>query len=535
VQPTTIPAALAQAARDHPDAPALAEPGGPRLSWRDVHEQASTVSRALIAAGIGPGDRVALWSPNTHHWVLAALGALGAGATLVPVSTRFTGHEALDVISRSGCRVLFVAGRFLGTDRLAELRAAAQETPIMPNAGQVPSLDRLELIVRVPVEPAAGADDTEWAGFLARAGQVPAAEAAAWAAAVVPEQISDILFTSGTTGQSKGAMSSHRQALGVAAAWADCGGLSSADRYLVINPFFHSFGYKAGILACLLTGAVIVPQPVFDAGEAMRLIEAERITVLPGAPTLYQTILDHPDREKYDLSSLRLAVTGAAIVPVALVERMRRELSFGTVLTAYGLTEAVVATMCRPGDDPATVARTSGRAAAGFEVRVADGRGQPAAPGEPGEILLRGPNLMAGYLDDPAATQAAIDSGGWLHTGDIGHLDEAGYLTITDRLKDMYVCGGFNVYPAEVEQALARLDGVAESAVIGVADPRLGEVGKAFVVTRPGYALDADQVLAFCRQRLANYKVPRQVEFCAALPRNAAGKTLKRVLREAAG
>jgi acyl-CoA synthetase (AMP-forming)/AMP-acid ligase II len=180
------------------------------------------------------------------------------------------------------------------------------------------------------------------------------------------------------------------------------------------------------------------------------------------------------------------------------------------------------------------VARTSGRAAAGFEVRVAGPDGPPAGPGEPGEILLRGPNLMTGYLDDPAATRAAIDAGGWLHTGDIGYLDAAGYLTITDRLKDMYTCGGFNVYPAEVEQALARLDGVAESAVIGVPDPRLGEVGKAFVVTRPGYALDADQVVAFCRQRLANYKVPRQVQFRAALPRNAAGKTLKRVLREEA-
>ena len=449
MQPTTIPAALAQAARDHPDAPALAEPGGPRLSWRDVHEQASTVSRALIASGIGPGDRVALCSPNTHHWVLAALGALSAGATLVPVSTRFTGHEALDVISRSGSRVLFVAGCFLGTDRLAELRAAARETPIMPNALQLPSLDRLELAVRVPVEtvlprgddppeppdrryaprpaqPAVRAEVIDWAGFLQRAGDVPVADAEARAAAVSPDDISDILFTSGTTGQSKGAMSSHQQALGVAAAWADCGGLSSADRYLVINPFFHSFGYKAGILACLLTGAVIVPQPVFDAGEAMRLIEAERITVLPGAPTLYQTILDHPDRDRCDLSSLRLAVTGAAIVPVALVERMRRELSFRTVLTAYGLTEAVVATMCRPGDDPETVARTSGRAAAGFEVRVAGPDGRAAGPGEPGEILLRGPNLMVGYLDDPAATQAAIDSGGWLHTGDIGHVDEAG-------------------------------------------------------------------------------------------------------------
>jgi len=265
----------------------------------------------------------------------------------------------------------------------------------------------------------------------------------------------------------------------------------------------------------------MVPLPVFDAATAMRVIETERITVLPGAPTIYQTILDHPERGQFDLSSLRLAVTGAANVPAALVERMCRELSFRVVLTAYGLTEAVVATMCRPGDSQEIVARTCGRAAAGFSVRIA----------ETGEILLRGPNMMLGYLDDPAATAEAIDPDGWLHTGDVGRLDEAGYLTITDRLKDMYICGGFNVYPAEVEQVLARLDGVAESAVVGIPDGRLGEVGRAYIVTRAGQVLDPVTVLDFCRERLANYKVPRQVEFRDALPRNPSGKVLKRLLR----
>jgi acyl-CoA synthetase (AMP-forming)/AMP-acid ligase II len=556
----TIPAAVASAARDFGDATALAEPGGPRLSYRELHEQVVGVASAFIAGSVAPGDRVAIWSPNTHHWVLGALGALYAGATLVPVNTRFTGPEALDVVSRSGARALIVAGRFLGADRLAALRAAAEEekTTIRQNAKPVsPCLDQLRLIVRVPVEadpeadPAAGTPTTaggapasgladgviDWAEFQDRAAEVPAALAGARAAMVQPEHVSDILFTSGTTGRSKGAMSAHRQSLAVARAWAECARLTSADRYLVVNPFFHSFGFKAGILACLVSGATLVPQLVFDAGQTMRLVESEQITVLPGAPTIYQAILDRPDRASCDLSSLRLAVTGAATVPVALVERMRRELSFDTVLTAYGLTEAVVATMCRPGDDPQTVAHTSGRAAAGFEVRIArpdDGDAAPAepTPGEPGEILLRGPNLMLGYLDDPAATQACIDADGWMHTGDVGRLDSRGYLTITDRLKDMYICGGFNVYPAEVEQVLARLDGVAESAVIGVADARLGEVGKAYVVTRPGHALDVADVLAFCRERLANYKVPRQLEFRADLPRNPAGKPLKRLLRE---
>ncbi len=572
--PQTIPAAVASAAREFGDAPALAEPGRPRLSYRDLHEQVAAVARALIAEGIAPGDAVAIWSPNTHHWVLGALGALYAGATLVPVNTRFTGPEALDVICRSRARALIVAGPFLGADRLAMLRAAAAEaSPTVIHNGPPPPaslihngppppaslihngppppaslihngppgggpLGRLSLVVRVPVDASPAADGetaagvTDWASLGERAATVPPERAQERAAAVGPDDVSDILFTSGTTGRSKGAMSAHRQSLAVARAWAECGGLTGRDRYLVVNPFFHSFGFKAGILACLVSGALIVPQLVYDAEQAMRLVEAERITVFPGAPTIYQTILDHPGRASRDLSSLRLAVTGAATVPVALVERMRRELSFDTVLTAYGLTEAVVATMCRPDDDPDTVAHTSGRATAGFEVRVAGPDGTGAGPDQPGEILLRGPNVMLGYLDDPAATRAAVDADGWLHTGDVGRLDARGYLTITDRLKDMYICGGFNVYPAEVEQVLARLDGVAESAVIGVPDARLGEVGKAFVVPRPGYALAEPDVLAWCRERLANYKVPRSVEFRTDLPRNPAGKPLKRLLRQ---
>jgi len=509
-----------------------------------------------MAVGVAPGDRIAIWSANTHQWVLGAFGALSAGATLVPVSTRFTGREALDVITRSGASVLIVADRFLGADRLAALRTAAEAqaaeaAPARAAAGHDTADERrsgagpvlpgqLRLVVRIPMPDATDADAQggtddgviAWAELLDRAGSVPASAAEQRAAAVRPDDVSDILFTSGTTGRSKGAMTAHRQSLAVARAWAERGCLTSDDRYLVVNPFFHSFGFKAGILACLVSGATLVPQLVYDAGRAMSLVASERITVLPGPPTIYQTILDHPERASVDLSSLRLAVTGAATVPVALIERMRRELSFQAVLTAYGLTEAVVATMCHPDDDPQTVATTSGRAAAGFEVRIAGADGDEAKPGDPGEILLRGPNLMLGYLDDPEATSAAIDADGWLHTGDIGRLDANGYLTITDRLKDMYICGGFNVYPAEVEQVLARLDGVAESAVIGVPDARLGEVGKAYVVTRPGHALDEPAVLAFCRERLAGYKVPRLVVFRDDLPRTPAGKPLKRLLRE---
>lgn len=515
--PRTVPAALAATATRWPDREALVD-GDTRLTWTQLHDRVQTMTRFFLAEGVQPADRVAVQAPNTWHWVVAALGALSVGATLIPVSTRFTGHEALDVLTRSRAGALVVADEFLGVDRLAELRKAGLPTSIDADH------PGLSTILRIPMPDHETRDGIAWSEVAERADSVSVEKAEVHAEAVRPDQISDVLFTSGTTGRSKGVMSAHAQALDIAAAWAEHAELTENDRYLVINPFFHSFGYKAGILACVLSGATIMPLPVFDVEQALRLIERERITVLPGAPTLYRSILDHPSRADHDLSSLRVAVTGAASVPVALVEEMQRELCFDSVLTAYGLTEAVMATICRPGDEPTIVARTCGQATAGFEIRI-----DPAS----GEILLRGPNVMLGYLDDPAATSEAIDPDGWLHTGDIGTLDRNGYLTITDRLKDMYICGGFNVYPAEVEQALAHLAGVGESAVIGVPDDRLGEVGRAFIVPRPGVTLRTEDVLAFCKSRLAGYKVPRQVEFRTELPRNASGKVLKTELRAA--
>jgi acyl-CoA synthetase (AMP-forming)/AMP-acid ligase II len=347
------------------------------------------------------------------------------------------------------------------------------------------------------------------------------------AAAVTPDDVSDILFTSGTTGRSKGVLCAHRQSLDAPAAWAACGRLTSADRYLCINPFFHNFGYKAGILACLQTGATLIPQLTFDPEAAMRAVQDHRITVLPGPPTIYQTLLDHPKRAEFDLTSLRFAVTGAATVPVVLIERMQTELDIDIVLTAYGLTEASgFGTMCSADDDAVTVATTCGRPIADFELRISD---------DAGEVLLRGPNVMLGYLDDPEATASAIDDDGWLHTGDVGILDDHGNLRITDRLKDMYICGGFNVYPAEIEQVLARLDGVADSAVIGVPDERLGEVGRAFIVLRPNAELTQEAVIAYTRKHLANFKAPRSVVFVEVLPRNPGGKVVKPLLREMAG
>ena len=507
----TIPAALIRAAREFGDAEAIVD-GSTRLTFSELLDEVRVAARFYLASGVEPGDRVAVWAPNTHHWIVAALGTQYAGATLVPINTRYTGYEAIDILRRTKAKVLMGTEPFLGVDRLAQLREAAGQDGLP------------DLRTWVAMNTDAPFAKTSIGGDLIgeMAAPVPVDQVDARAEAVRADDVSDILFTSGTTGRSKGVCSAHRQVVDVARAWAECGEVCAADRYLVINPFFHSFGYKAGIVVCLLTGATMVPQPVYDVPAAMRLIQDERITVLPGAPTIFQTILDSPDRGAFDLSSLRFAVTGAASVPVSLVERMQEELSFDLVLTAFGMTEAVVVTMGRRSDPPELVATTCGRATAGFELRI----------GAQDELLLRGPNVMLGYLDDPDATAAAIDADGWFHTGDVGNLDAEGNLRITDRLKDMYICGGFNVYPAEVEQVLARLPGVAESAVIGVPDERLGEVGAAFVVRRPGAALHADDVVAYAREHVANFKVPRVVQFRDALPRNPSGKVLKNVLRE---
>jgi HIP---CoA ligase len=503
--PQTIPAALDYIVRELRDHNSLVTEDR-TLTFAELRDEVRRAAAAMISLGVNAGDRVAIWSPNTWHWVVACLATHYAGATVVPLNTRYTAAEASDILSRTGAPLLVAMGQFLGADRVGDLDLSA--------------LPDLRHVVRVPID----VDDGTWDEFMNRGTDLAAADIRA--AAVQPDDLSDVLFTSGTTGRSKGVLCAHRQSLAGSAAWAAIGKITNDDRYLCINPFFHNFGYKAGILACLQTGATLIPQLTFDAEQALRAVAEHRITVLPGPPTIYQTLLDHPARGRYDLSSLRFAVTGAATVPVVLIERMQTELDFDIVLTAYGLTESNgMGTMCRADDDAVTVATTCGRPIADFDLRIADATG---------EVLLRGPNVMLGYLDDPDATAAAIDSDGWLHTGDVGKLDAAGNLQITDRLKDMYICGGFNVYPAEIEQVLARLDGVVDCAVIGVPDERLGEVGRAFLVARPGSGLDEKSVIAYTRNYLANFKAPRSVRFVDALPRNAGGKVVKPQLREMA-
>ncbi|WP_067657423.1 FadD3 family acyl-CoA ligase [Nocardia harenae] len=448
--------------------------GERRWSFTELAERVRRAAGAFAAFGIDRGDRAAVWAPNSAEWIVAAFGLQAAGGVLVPVNTRFKAAEAQDVIRRSGAKAVLVQQGFQGTEYTADVPVLDLKSEFL---GSGEPFER----------PVAGTD------------------------------IADIIFTSGTTGRPKGALMNHAQTLRLYAEWCDLADLREGDRYLIVNPFFHTFGLKAGLVASLIRGATILPVPVFDVDTVLDLVERERVTMLPGPPTLYHSLL--AAKGTRDLSSLRAAVTGAADIPVELIRRVREELPFRSIMTGYGLTEAGTATASRPGDTFEQIATTVGQPCDGVEIRIAGD----------GEVLVRGYSVMQGYLDDAEATAAAIDPEGWLHTGDLGELDPDGRLRIIGRKKDMFIVGGFNAYPAEIEGFLLEHPAVAQAAVVGVPDERLGQVGRAYVVASA--PLTEEALIAWSRERMAGFKVPRSVRFLDALPLNATGKVMKDQLR----
>jgi acyl-CoA synthetase (AMP-forming)/AMP-acid ligase II len=517
----TMPQLVRAAAAQYGDEVFIVEEDGAALTFRRFEAEAEKAARGFIALGVGHGDRVAVWAPNSGAWIVAACAAQMIGAVLVPINTRFRGQEAAYVLEKSAAKILCTVGAFLGADYLQMLRDVRGGSDAGRPVAGLPALSAVVLL-------------DEGLGELFDV-QAPPEALSAREAAVAAVDICDILFTSGTTGAPKGAMHAHGQALWMVGIWNQANDLKRGDRALIANPFFHSFGYRSGWVSALLAGMRVYPFAAFEAREALRRIEADRISVLMGSPTLFHDILDHPDREAFDLSSLRVGHTGSSNVPVELIRRAREELGFEHFLTSYGLTEATaLVSVNRPGDDFATIARTVGLPLPGTELRIASPEGAPLAPGDSGELLVRGPNVMQGYFEDPEATDAAIDAEGWLHTGDVGQIDQAGRLRILDRLKDIVVVGGFNAYPAEIEHALVAHPAIAEAAVVAAPDPRQGEVCAAFVVLKPGETLTLAELSAWARERMANFKVPRRLFVEEALPRTPLGKVQKFLLKERA-
>lgn len=504
----TIPHKALAAAERWPNDLAISD-GQRQLTFAELADAMHRCAAALVAAGVETKDRIALWAENRLEWIVACLGIQAAGAVLIPLNTRFKAAEAHYILERSGASLAIVSTNFLGTDYASQI-----------DLQELPSLKR---VIRLDDDGHDG-----WDAFLAEAEQPQLQEVEKRLEQLSPNDICDILFTSGTTGAPKGVLSTHQQTVATAALWAKATTLTRLDRFLILWPFFHCAGYKAGWLSCLCVGATTLPEKVLDVPTLLQRVASESVTFLPGPPTLFQTLLTTPDLEHDALASVRVSVTGASSVAPSLIDQMRDTLRIPIVLTGYGLTEVCgTATMTTPNDPAEVVTSSCGKAIEGIEVVVLDDSGNILPAGEVGEVCIRGNGVMQGYLDDPDATRETIDANGWLHTGDIGVLNAQGYLSITDRKKEMFITGGFNCYPAEIEKVLLGHPQIQSVAVIGVADTRLGEVGKAFIVPAPRQTIDEQGISSWCKERMANYKVPRYIEVTKELPVNSTGKVQK--------
>jgi acyl-CoA synthetase (AMP-forming)/AMP-acid ligase II len=516
----TIPALLRTAAQKYGGKAALCSTVDGPISFADLDAQADRVARALLADGMEHGERTAIWAPNMWEWVAAAAGTQRVGGVIVPLNTRLRGGEVADIIRRAKISRLFSVGDFLG-----------RHYPDMLRGEAMPGLKRT-VVLRADPARLAGAEQG-WEAFLAAGEATPDALLMERAAAVTPDSIADIMFTSGTTGLPKGAIFDHKRSLGGGRAWVGISSMTADDRYCCFGPFSHNASYKAGWIAGLMAGSTVYWPEAYDSETILNLIADNRITVMPAPPTVWQDMLAHPNRLDWDISSLRFLSTGATTIPIELMRRLEAETDIDVLSTGYGMTECCgSATHTLPGDDISRIAYTVGKAIPGTQIRIIDSEGRSLPPGEAGEVLIRDDKLLIEYLDNPQATRAAIDSEGWLHSGDIGVLDADGYLKITDRLKDMYIVGGFNVYPAEIEKQMSSLPGLYQCAIIGVPDARLGEVGHAFIVRSAGSTLTEAEVMAWSKANLANYKIPRGVTFLDALPMNSTGKVVKFALRD---
>jgi acyl-CoA synthetase (AMP-forming)/AMP-acid ligase II len=510
-----IPHLIRSNAQRDPDGLAIID-GARRLTFAEFDSCMVNAVQAMMDFGVKPGDRIAVWAPNSLEWLIAAMGVLGAGAILLPINNRLRGAEIANMLRRSSATALFTVDRFLGDRYPLMLREAAPD-------------------LAIPIIDLSCSDEPgmfNWRSMLERGAQNISRDLAAdRIASISQDAVSDILYTSGTTGQPKGVVTTHGHTLHCVDEYIEILGLNSSDSLLLIPPLGLMFGLKYIFLLAVSVRATLVILPVFNPDVTMEMIATHGITYLAGPPTLLQDVLDSPNRTRYDLSSLRRILLAGTYIQPSLVLQIRDEGLADNVFVGYGLSEAAAVAMTRSDDEDGTAGTTVGRAMPGVKIRIANPDDKEVAIGEAGEILVNSPWLMNGYFDDPQQTEAAFTQGGWLRTGDIGSLDARGYLTILGRKKDMYIAGGFNVYPAEVETCLMQHGMVSRVAVVPMPDARLGEVGVAFVVPKQGSIVDSKALLRWAKTSLANYKVPHMVHILESLPMNASSKVLRDELR----
>jgi acyl-CoA synthetase (AMP-forming)/AMP-acid ligase II len=499
--------------------------GDRELTYGALNMHARAVAKALIAVGVKRGNLVACWAPNGWRWVVMVHAVWMAGGVIVPISSRLKTLEAGPILERTGAAILFTVAECAGTRFIDGLHAAYGDA-----LEKLPSLRHL---VRLDLDHTLGSDGIGFADFTETGFIVDDAALDRAIASVAPDDICEVIFTSGTTGTPKGVQLTHTQLMRSYWEWSGIGSLRKDDNYLVITPFSHGFGLNAGIIASALRGMCMVLLDIFEPAAALELIRRHKVSVVGGPPNLFTRLMDQPGVAENPPTSLRVAFLGAASVPEEILLRVGSVLGIERVINAYGLMEACVVSMTRADDSRSVISTTTGRPLPDVSVKIVDDANRTVPAGEAGEILVRGYGIMQGYWHDAEQTRNAFTDG-WFHTGDIGTCDAAGNIAIVDRKKDMFICGGFNAYPAEIENLLLQMGRLSAVSVVGVPDPARGEVAVAFVVPLAGQHLDEPSVLSWARQNLAGYKVPRRVFIRDSLPLNGNGKVMKDDLRREA-
>lgn len=492
---------IRDSARRVPEKPALLFQGQP-IKYSELDREIDRAASGLAALGVKAGDRVGVLVHNIPHFAYAFYGILRAGAVMVPLNTMFTGEEVATILSDAEARVVIAAEPF------AHIVDGVRET-----------LPTLEHVVVVGTRAPIGTITWEQLVGMGRGHPVPSGE----------DDLAVLAYTSGTTGIPKGAMLTHANLMANLDQMARTElAESENDVVFLALPLFHIYALNVILGLTLRVGATAVLVERFDPLGSLQLIERHEVTVVFGAPPMFVAWLNTPGVDSFDLSKVRLAVSGAAPLPAAVLEEFSRRIGI-TIWEGYGLTETspavtsnVMGSVAKPG--------SIGRPLPGVEVRIVDEHGDDVEEGDPGELVVSGPNVFRGYWRQPAATESVL-ADGWFRTGDIGYADGDGYVFLIDRSKDLVIVSGFNVYPREVEEVLARHPKVAEAAVIGVLHPYTGEAVKAFCVLRPGATASEEEIIEFCRRSLARFKCPQSVDFVPELPHHVTGKVLKRALR----
>jgi fatty-acyl-CoA synthase len=512
----TIGDSIRRIAAAHGDSEALVDvPTGRRWTYAQLDGATDAVARGLIAAGVGAGDRVGIWAPNCAEWVLLQYGSAKMGAILVNINPAYRSHELGYVLRQAGISVLVSAENF----KTSDYRGMIEEV-----RGGLPDL-RQVIYIGTP----------EWDAMVAAGGTVPASALAEAGAALAFDDPINIQYTSGTTGFPKGATLSHHNILNNGYFIGEGCRYTAADRVCIPVPFYHCFGMVLGNLACTTHGAcIVIPAPGFDPAQTLAAVQAERCTSLYGVPTMFIAELALPDFASYDLSSLRTGIMAGSPCPVEVMKRVVSEMHMDEVTICYGMTEtSPVSTQTRADDDMERRVSTVGRVHPHVEIKVIDPETGLVLPrGENGELCTRGYCVMLGYWDEPEKTAEAIDTGRWMHTGDLAVMDEAGYLNIVGRIKDMVIRGGENIYPREIEEFLYSHPDIEDVQVVGVPDAKYGEELCAWVKLRPGSSVTAAEVREFCVGKIAHYKVPRYVRVTDGFPMTVTGKVQKFKMRE---